>query len=348
MEQVTEELIQSAPLTLKERKHRSRVRRGIHVYLSRYLADFKALDNEAKQVLLQRIPGYEDFGIKEGDLESIDSIDSVDSVVDAIVTHQHAMKIAFYNWSHWIDAGLKIAWSDRADALNERRVPGLYVKIPADLGVDEEVTRNVLRAMSMDWSNMVRLLRQCITRKPKTIDSQVICCFGDERVKIGSQTLRSFNLPFLLRLSLFGENNRKLYDYELVKETKRCSVIHISSMARIQELFTVTEECGCKFEYEDVIISCSGKVNVQDGNKNILGYIVDENRSSVKVQLENNEIVWFDRVMLFYTKKNRQRIITQYWPIRLLINSSNGDSKLTLNRVTFTCDSNKIITSLTS
>ena len=92
----------------------------------------------------------------------------------------------------------------------------------------------------------------------------MICCFGDERVKIGSQTLRSFNLPFLLRLSLFGENNRKLYDYELVKETKRCSVIHISSMARIQELFTVTEECGCKFEYEDVIISCSGKVNVQD------------------------------------------------------------------------------------
>ena len=53
-----------------------------------------------------------------------------------------------------------------------------------------------------------------------------------------------------------------------------------------------------------MIICCSGKVNVQDGNKHILGYIVDENRSSVKVQLENNEIVWFDRGMIFYTKKN--------------------------------------------
>ena len=105
MEQVTEELIKSAPLTLKEHKHRSRVQRGIHVYLSCYLADFKALDNEAKQVLLQRIPGYKDFGRKEGDLESIDSVDSIDSVVDEIVTHRHAMKIAFYNWLHWIDAG---------------------------------------------------------------------------------------------------------------------------------------------------------------------------------------------------------------------------------------------------
>lgn len=98
----------------------------------------------------------------------------------------------------------------------------------------------------MDWSNISHLLQQYITRKPKAIDLQVVCCFDDDRVKIGLQASRKFNLPFLLQLSLFGDNNKKLYDYELAKQTKQCIVIYISLMARIQELLTVSEERTCR------------------------------------------------------------------------------------------------------
>ena len=91
--------------------------------------------------------------------------------------------------------------------------------------------------------------------------------FCDERVKIELQTIRNFNPSFLLQLSLFEKSNRKLYDCELTKQKKRCAVIHILSMAKVQELLTVSEEYRYRFEYENRIISCFRKVKFQDGTK---------------------------------------------------------------------------------
>lgn len=98
MELLTADAIVSAPLNIKERDHQSRSRRGIHVYLSRYLADFKMLEFDHKQRILNGIPGYEYYGHALVDEDSVDSIDSVDTMIEDI-THRHAMKIAFYNWS---------------------------------------------------------------------------------------------------------------------------------------------------------------------------------------------------------------------------------------------------------
>jgi len=204
---------------------------------------------------------------------------------------------------------------------------------------------------------MIRLIRRCITQKPKGIDSQVVCCFGDERLRLGSQSFRKFNLPYLLRLSLFGEEYSNLHDNELVKKTARRIVLHIASMRRVKKLFTVENECGVSFLEINRTLSCCGKVKMKNRNGgNMLGYIIDETKLEFKIQLENNDVVWLDRIKWSRERKSFvygnmldcKWMITQYWPIRCVIISISGDSKLTLNRFAFNRRNNKIITSLTS
>ena len=179
---------------------------------------------------------------------------------------------------------LKIAWVERVDILNRRPIPGRYIAIHIEVGEGDGLLMNVLWSLSTDWSNMVRLLRRCITRKPKGIDSQVVCCFGDERVRLGSQSFRKFNLPYLLRLSLFGEEYSNLHDNELVKKTVRCIVLHIASMRRVKKLLTVENECGVSFLENNRTLSCCGKVNMTNRNGgNMLGYIIDETKLAFKI-----------------------------------------------------------------
>merc|ERR1719491_1484284 len=104
-------------------------------------------------------------------------------MIDDII-HRSITKIAFRNWLNWIGQDIRIAWSERANMIHRRPISRHYVTIPIEVGESDTLSLNILLFLSMDWSNMVRLLRWCITQKPKGIDPKYFHCFGDERVRL--------------------------------------------------------------------------------------------------------------------------------------------------------------------
>ena len=92
------------PVNGKEEEHRSRSRRGIHIYLSRYLNDFNSLSIFNKQEHLSRTLGY----VFQIDAEDVDSVDSSINMM----THRCATKLAFYNLNSVFSMKIKAAQKD--------------------------------------------------------------------------------------------------------------------------------------------------------------------------------------------------------------------------------------------
>ena len=274
------------------------------------------------------------------DESSIDSLDSMNSALIKKVSHVEVMQIACHNWSHVLHKDVKESWRDRAAMLNHRPLRGKFEKVPRELGRVtngrcDEVMGNLLQNLTIEWENMVKLMKRCITRPPKTSDSQKEYCFGHEWVVLHSQTYRTFTISLLLRLCIFGNNYEKLTKNEVIQKTNRTVLLHISSQRRMCELFTLEGQCATAFDVYrngEVMMNrvCSGKVNLIDTNKkNITGYIVDEINGRWKIQMESNCIIWKD--MLLYNEVVhryeypiarflRGKSISCYWPVRLLIN----------------------------
>ena len=128
-----------------------------------------------------------------------------------------------------------------------------------------------------------------MTRKPKVLTSSNIYVFGKERVRIDSQTYRTFSLSFLLGVSIFGEEYCNFYEYETIMRTKKLILFHISSQRRMRDLLTVENQYATKHNVRRVKQTCCGKVNMKDTKgRNILGYILDEIERRWEVILENN------------------------------------------------------------
>ena len=104
---------------------------------------------------------------------------------------------------------------------------------------------------------------------------------------------------------------------------------------------------------------CSGKVFLRDNNNNnrsIVGYVLRETRTTLKVKLASNKVVsierlQFDKELHVYCSgitqnniiiDNNNYNLTEYHPIRLLISKTQNSIKLTLNHVVF--DQNNKIT----
>ena len=347
----TPESIQVLPVNGMEEEHRSRSRRGIHIYLSRYLNDFNNLSIFNKQEHLSRTLGY----VFQIDAEDVDSVDSSINMV----THRDAMKLAFYNWSNVLSMEIKAAWKDRADVLNSLPIPGEFVEVPRDIGGTFDVlTKHVLKSLSIEWSNVFKWFKRCVTRKPKVLTSSNIYVFGKERVRIDSQTYRTFSLSFLLGVSIFGEEYCNFYEYETIMRTKKLILFHISSQRRMRDLFAVENQYATEHNVQGVKKTCCGKVNMKDTEgRNILGYILDETARRWKIILENNKQIWIDRITynieenryLYASQRDRecQWSITEYWPIRILINL-NGNFKITFNRIAIDNNTQQIIPQFTS
>ena len=149
-------------------------RKGIHIYLLRYLNDFNSLSIFNKQEHLSRTLGY----VFQIDAEDVDSVDSSINMV----THRDTMKLAFYNWSNVLSMEIKAAWKDRADVLNSLPIPGEFVEVPRDIGGTFDVlTKNVLKSLSIEWSNVFKWFKRCMTRglrlipKPTTHSRFLFC-----------------------------------------------------------------------------------------------------------------------------------------------------------------------------
>mmetsp|Transcript_4463 Transcript_4463/g.9346 ORF Transcript_4463/g.9346 Transcript_4463/m.9346 type:complete len:116 (+) Transcript_4463:262-609(+) len=83
------------------------------------------------------------------------------------------------------------------------------------------------------------MTRSAILRNFKRDVSKHARVFATERVKIATQTCRSFAMSLLLQLFIFGPDFSKLEDDEIISQTKNIVIIHVRSCERIKKLFTV-------------------------------------------------------------------------------------------------------------
>ena len=93
----------------------------------------------------------------------------------------------------------------------------------------QDFQKMVLESMFRDWEKAVSVLKYAIVRSPKRSMSSRYINFGHERVKIDSQSFKSFYINMLLRNLLFGPTLRKLKREECVWKTSRCYIVHVAS-----------------------------------------------------------------------------------------------------------------------
>jgi hypothetical protein len=325
------------PLNDKEESHRGRNRKGHHLYISRFCFDFKTLTEEGKRERILADPFLSEdaasyyYGDDESDVDSIDSV--------PVVRHVDIMRLGWNLWKYMSNE-IKEGWNVRANILNARPIPGQFEILPESIE-----TTQVLDAMSTDWLRFIALLRNAITRPPKSLLSSKVYCFGKERVAIGSQCFRTFELNELIRISLFGMEGCRLRRYEIIQKTRNSRLIHIASENRMKMLFELSGLCGVEFKVGDRRHTCCGKVSTRKNGLVCVGYIVDENVDGTlwTVQLVTNERIvlqapQFDELRGVYIYSTgaqvSDRIIEQYWPIRFFTHNS-GRGKFTLNRVTY-------------
>ena len=110
------------------------------------------------------------------------------------------------------------------------------------------------------------------------------------------------------------------------------------------ELFTLAGLCGVTFyNVLGYTFSCCGKVNCCVNGRNMIGYVISERGDKWTVKFANNKVGDISRV--YYNTdvgkyrypecvSSRRSYITQYWPIRFLVNK-NGKCRFTLNRYTY-------------
>lgn len=389
MEERTPHLIEVLELNEREREHRSRNRLGFHVYLLRYYAEFRETLSPSVQRDELRI--YEERRHEDGPLEcrrpeitiicdsdsdtpgNSDSesdrysgsgeegtLDSTNSALWGNISHRDVMRMECFHWSNVLELDIKEAWNAQEEVLNRRVLPGKFLTVPSEIGsqlngTNEELEVNVMHSLTIEWENTYRVMRRCITHAPKENMSSREYRFGLERVKLHSQTFRTFSLSILLQLCIFGKDFSKMEEHEVIWRTKRQTLIHISSQKRMCELFTLEGRCLVEFYTKnDRIVTnkrtCSGKVNIIINSKNIIGYILEETRCQWKIQLVSNTMIWLNKLQYNddindyeYPVVNKHRkCITKYLPTSLLING-NGNCKMTLNHVTVDINHGNIV-----
>lgn len=211
---LTPRQIKSLPLTKTERDHRSRTRKGLHVFLSYYMTLFKELgDEEQVQVVLMNNARKID---ENADAVSIDSTDTAYQQQHN-VEFVEVVRCAFRQW-RFMGPYSKEAWEKRAEKLNSRKLPGWLVSIPNAL----KNGSIVMKSISLEWELLVKVFKEAIERPPskETLEKNLSYCFGKEKVEMRSQTYKSFTMTYLLNHYLFGEDYEKVRNAVVYKSKK--------------------------------------------------------------------------------------------------------------------------------
>ena len=142
--------------------------------------------------------------------------------------------------SHWKQSPTEFhaAWSERANQLNTQCLPGSFRMLPSELFVDG-LEYNTRLSVQSDWAFVVRKLMAMITKRPQKRLHNMQYYFGKEKVTLQGQSFSSFQLNYFISLCIFGKDFCKLQDSEIVYQSKRVTIIHISSIDRAKELLTI-------------------------------------------------------------------------------------------------------------
>ena len=154
--------------------------------------------------------------------------------------------------------------------------------------------------------------------------------FGKEQVQLRSQVYRAIHLNYLLKLTLFGSDFSKLFNYEVVERTNEQVLIHLASKRRVNEILSIYGLSASSHHMNGIDYCCCAKVNAEENNRSITGYVIDEDMYSFTLRLETNEIAIVSRpsydaeqgIYCFGSGwKGCNLVITEYCPVRLKINN---------------------------
>ena len=161
-------------------------------------------------------------------------------------------------------------------------------------------------------------------------------------------------------MTIFGTflHLSSLKPYEITHRTKKVMILHIASLQRMSELFTYGGLNGCVHEkdnddneYRKYV--CCGKIGLEDREgRNLVGYVLEENEenelvvyvedSTTTITIKRPEYVAeVGRYHLCQVSECSNVQMTEYWPIRLRINTNSGQCSFTLNQVSIVEEPNK-------
>jgi hypothetical protein len=92
-----------------------------------------------------------------------------------------------------------------------------------------------------------------------------------------------------LKLSFLGPNNCNLNDNEIAHRYKKSIVVHIASMKRLIDIFTMNGVCAFELEKKDYLVSCSGRLSVRKRmltRQEDIGYILKDNTMLLEIGQE--------------------------------------------------------------
>ena len=198
--------IRNLVLNKKEKENKVRKRLGFHVFLSRYFYNFYQLTIYKQQ---QQI--HSSIGVRVGpfNIDDGESVDFTNSTWKEKVSMHDVHRAACIPWKFDLPLASKNAWNRRTLLLNQRKLPGKFLRIPNNINGNKKgdsLKSNILDSLSMEWDTVVAFFKSSITRQPREdFSSTAVYKFGPESVRIGTQTYRDFLFSYLLLISLFGK-----------------------------------------------------------------------------------------------------------------------------------------------
>ena len=194
-----------------------------------------------------------------------------------------------------------------------------------------------MSGLSADWRRFVKINRSVLLKDPPLEQSSKVYNFLNEKVQVNLQSYRKFTASSMLLDAIFGENFENVSEY-IVYQTKRRVFIYLSSYRILQKIFDINNYSAVKAVKDNITYLSCGKVNIQINKKNILGYVLDEDKDNFKVLLANNMGVSVQKPLLVTNVADNGKIIsvsydygdisnikpdtyviTYFWPTRIKI-----------------------------
>lgn len=249
--------IRARPYTQKEINHRNRTMSAYNIYSALFYQDFVNADVDTKRRLMikYKIKGAMEFA-------------AVDD--DSIISEPEAgafevMKIAAGEWNA-MNSDLKEAWKDRCNAVNQLPVLGVFKTVPSELV--GTLNGHVIQSLTYEFDRFCSFMNQALKSKTRIPDTVKWKTFGKERFELGNKIFRSFYFNHLLKLTIFGDWSLfpKLKSCEVVYRTRMTKIIHVSSLGRMEEIFSFNGVCPfvIRDNGSNRIFCCGGKVYVKE------------------------------------------------------------------------------------
>ena len=146
-------------------------------------------------------------------------------------------------------------------------------------------------------------------------------------------------LNHLLKVSIFGSPlYSNLQSHEITHKGKKQTVLHLFSHRRLSELLKFGGLDATTFYKNGIKFICCAKVNLKKGEKNMIGYVIDETENALMVKVDGEtELIRINRPT--YDRNNGRYLyyppcdqssgtysLSQLWPVRFKINVTGNSS----------------------